>query len=230
MNGTSPQVTRARFGSWILWTVIVSTRCGSVRVCLDQTCGDRCVAVKTLQHARSVIFQSRIKAMQQRQALLTNTHPNAVSVGLDPYPRLIESPTIRTFGVLAFSALGGAPQLGPRLLGDAAPTRHRSGSRTEHHNSAVRTWCTVDHRRAATTCLGVDRFIVSSAPGGLLSAARGLYARGGREPGCLRVFSRRATSCGHWPVIELAGAIKPCKIAKWCKKNRAQNELRTLLQ
>ena len=193
MNGTSPQVTRARFGSWIVWTVIIiSTRCGSVRVCLDQTCSDRCVAVKTCT-------QCDISITHQSNALLTNmyTHPNAVSVGLDPYPRLIESPTIRTFGVLAFSALGGAPQLGPRLLGDAAPTRHRSGSRTEHHNSAVRTWCTVDHRRAATTCLGVDRFIVSSAPGGLLSAARGLYARGGREPGCLRVFSRRAMSFGQ---------------------------------
>jgi hypothetical protein len=43
--------------------VIVSTRCGSVRVCLDQTCSDRCVAVKTCTQCDiSITHQSNATA------------------------------------------------------------------------------------------------------------------------------------------------------------------------
>jgi len=92
MNGTSPQVTRARFGSWIVWTVIVSTRCGSVRVCLDQTCSDRCVAVKTCTQCDiSITHQSNAATATCRYCSQTLTQMPCL-LGLTRTPGLSNLP------------------------------------------------------------------------------------------------------------------------------------------
>ena len=57
-------------------------------------------------HCRIPTWKDRRKSNHTNKG---HTHPKAVSIALDPNPKLMESPTMRAFGVLALRADGEAP-------------------------------------------------------------------------------------------------------------------------